>query len=909
MVFQLDENLLKKRLKFLLPISFLMISGISMGVYIILLKTIYKQNSILKTYIFIFMVLLTIVIAITLFFDCLKVENGKFLQLGKRFVLKTAIGIIIAAFTAYLVYIIDGSITVFEVLNIRLIMGIFLICMSVSLASLVFNFLVNPLYKLTGKKEYYLPLIYSFLPISSCTVVFIITLINGLHYRAEFQFYRSNFNNIQKEITSDFVGELDREFSVYVNTVRNIAYYLNVLNQNGYNFENYVNGLYKYLSTRYANDLNINSFSIYFYDIPDSPLSINNPDVNSIYISLIGGVNYLFNVSTNYAPIISSNQFSKIKNSTNYSINIVKNSDSFYIYNPIIYNNKNVGYISLEVNSSVYLNVLNNTDFKNKSNLFILDSDFSVKANNNDKLLAEIQSIFSSIIRSVDIRNRENNNYINNSRNTKIVYDDASKLFFIKYFLYNDLYIINSWIYENPYDTSYDFRKIILNSSIVIYTGLFLFIVVVLLLILSLRKTLKFATNVSESLSEGDGDVTIRLPILSNNELGDLVLSFNKFLDKIEKIIVSVKNNAYILTGNIQNMRASISMGMTDFETIYKEFQGELENSHRILESSTNATRVSFMQRTKFKSVNELIYSLLENINDINQKMNEQSKAVSNTTLSVQQMISNIVKVSHGASKANKYAKALYKEAKDGSNIGESVMDSIQSIKEYSNQITNITQVIHNIAEHTNLLAMNAAIEAAHAGEHGRGFTVVADKIRKLAEDTGENSKIISEIIEETTQAIDKTVALAFKSSESMEKILEGSNVIADIISVIYDANEELDNGRKGILSDIANLNSLTEYVQELSLKQVQMSQTVSQNIDTVNKLTEDVVDVVNSTEGDIKRLSNSIEKVIGLSSTTIDSMETMDRRIKELQYIFLQLYKLVILFKTDKDNIDNDSK
>ncbi|KLI37195.1 hypothetical protein SZ52_13175, partial [Brachyspira hyodysenteriae] len=117
----------------------------------------------------------------------------------------------------------------------------------------------------------------------------------------------------------------------------------------------------------------------------------------------------------------------------------------------------------------------------------------------------------------------------------------------------------------------------------------------------------------------------------------------------------------------------------------------------------------------------------------------------------------------------------------------------------------NITQVIHNIAEQTNLLAMNAAIEAAHAGDHGRGFTVVADKIRKLAEDTGENSKIINEIIEETTQAIDHTVSLAFKSSESMGKILEGSNTLADLIATISGANDELDIGRREILMNISN--------------------------------------------------------------------------------------------------------
>ena len=114
-------------------------------------------------------------------------------------------------------------------------------------------------------------------------------------------------------------------------------------------------------------------------------------------------------------------------------------------------------------------------------------------------------------------------------------------------------------------------------------------------------------------------------------------------------------------------------------------------------------------------------------------------------------------------------------------------------------------------------------------------------------------------------------------------------------------ANEELDVGRKDILNNVSNLNIITEAVQELSVRQMQMSSMVSQNIAGVDKLAEDVVNVVNNTENDVKVLLGSIENVAELSNTTVDSMESMDKKIKELQYIFLQLYKLVISFKTEK--------
>lgn len=902
MIFQINEDRLKKGLKIYIPISFLIMAAISVGSYSMLLKTIYQQSSSLKIYVYLFIILLALATALSLFFDCLKIEKGKSIPLGIIYVVKSGIAVALVAVVSYTVYILDGSITLFEILNIRLIMVIFLIAIAMSVSSICFNILVRPLYKKTAKREYYLPMIYNFLPICMATTIFIITLINGMHYRSEIIYNREYNTMLKKGYADNFVINVSDAIQNYVNMSENLLTYMRVLSRNNYTLDNYVNVLSSFLSTKYANDYNISSFSIFFNDIENINININDARADNIFINWRYYVNNLAAVSTNFRLNISDNILSKLFNDTNFLISIEQNSESFYIYNPIVLNNTNVGFITLEVKSSVYRDFLMDTSLKENLDIFIADDLYVIKDSNNPGLIGSVQKDLDNPIIGGEIKDIANNNTkISKAKALNIRNSDR---FFIKYSLFNNLNIISIWELENVYENPL-FRSTIIKNSIIIYLGLLLFLIVILALIFSLRKTLVLAKNISESLSEGEGDLTIRLPVVNNNESGELVHSFNKFLEKVKNIIVSVKNNAYTLTGNIQNMRASISISISDFNTIYKEFETELSNSAKIAESSANAARVSFMQRTRFTAVNETVQLLLENINDINNKMKQQSEAVAKTSSSVQQMMANIVTVSHGATKANDYAKILYTEAQDGSNIGESVVDSIQSIKEYSKQITNITQVIHNIAEQTNLLAMNAAIEAAHAGEHGRGFTVVADKIRKLAEDTGENSKIINEIIEETTQAIDHTVSLAFKSSESMEKILEGSNTLADLIATISGANDELDIGRREILMNISNLNNITEDVQELSLKQMQMSSAVSNNISSVDKLAEDVVNVVNATETEMKELVNSIENVSNLSNTSSSNMETMDKRIKELQYIFLQLYKLVISFKTEKTDDD----
>ena len=888
MIFKMDENTLKRRLKFYLPALFIFAGVVSVAIFSILLKTVYQLSSSLISYLYIFIFILIAVFCISIYFDCLKLERGKFIAIGKIYVIKAGVAVVLVAIFSYSLHIYFGKISIFEMLNIRLIMVIFLISVAMSIASTSFNILVKSLYKKTGRREYHLPIAYNFLPISIATVIFIATFVNGMHYRSEIIYDRQYDIITKKGYANDFANNMADSLGKYVTVANNISAYLNIIYRNIYTLDTYTDLLSSYLSTRYANDNNISSVGIYFGDLENVNIAVNTNEINKLSINWKYDINDLASIETNGRPNIANNYITRLATETNSLIDITANANTFYIYSPILLNNRHVGFVSLEVRSSIYLDVLSDDTFKTNLNIFLTDNSYNIKASNNPSLIGDTQRDLDGSTVGVAIKNNQRPNYRNNIVDVNVISFNDSDTLVIKYPLFNNLYILNVWEHSNAYQNQL-FRNTIIKASIAIYLGLLAFLVVILALILSLRKTLVFAKNVSESLSEGEGDLTIRLPVISNNESGELVHSFNKFLDKVKNIIVSVKNNAYTLTGNIQNMRASISLSISDFNTIYKEFETELVNSNKIAESSANAARVSFMQRTRFTAVNETVQLLLENINDINNKMKQESEAVTKTSSSVQQMMANIVTVSHGATKANDYAKILYTEAQEGSNIGESVVGSIQSIKEYSKQITNITQVIHNIAEQTNLLAMNAAIEAAHAGEHGRGFTVVADKIRKLAEDTGENSKIINEIIEETTQAIDHTVSLAFKSSESMGKILEGSNTLADLISTISGANDELDIGRREILMNISNLNNITEDVQELSLKQMQMSSAVSQNISSVDKLAEDVVNVVNTAETEMKELVNSIE----------------DKRIKELQYIFLQLYKLVISFKTEKTEED----
>lgn len=896
MIFQESENILLKRLKFLLPISFLVNGIITVSTYSFMLNYLYRQFTPIRKYSYFFIMLITFGVMTSIFFDCLKVERGKFIKLGFRYILKTLIAFILVGLVTYPIYIYDGTMTIFEVMNIRFVVVILFMNFAATISALFFILWSLPLYKATGRKEFHLSMAYIVAPPLLTAAIGVIAVVNGLHYRNAFEYYGQYNDIVDREYVSDASSKIYDAINEYVKLSENLSFYLGYLPRFGYNYNEYSSRLTDYLRSRFGGYNDVNAFYVVFDDIRRSGINFENEN------TALGNLNIFLSQNNDFNFVATTNASLNIPpadlEGKELFIDLVKDSIYFYIYTPITYNGNRIGYVAVEVRESAYTRLFE--EYMN-INIFVVDKDYEVITYNRINLLGEFQSILNNPRTSSDLKNEINDSYLNNILNSKVILDKNYNLNIVKYLLFDNLYIMGAWENIIPYKQNMTFRRTILTASITIYLGVIFFLAIVITLIIVFRKSIVSARKVSDALSEGAGDLTIRLPVINIDETGDLIHSFNRFLDKIQSIITNIKENTYVLTGNIQNIRSSINIGVSDFETLNKEFKEELINSNKIAESSASASRVSFMQRTRINAVNETIRQLLDNINEISEKMKSQSDAVNRTSVSVQQMMANIVTVSQGSTRANTYSKILDAEARDGGNISESVADSIQGIKDYSKQITNITQVIHNISEQTNLLAMNAAIEAAHAGDYGRGFTVVAEKIRKLAEDTANNSTVINDLIEETIQAIEQTVALVSKSAASSDKILESSVMLSDVISSISMANEELDVGRKDILNNVSNLNIITEAVQELSVRQMQMSSMVSQNIAGVDKLAEDVVNVVNNTENDVKVLLGSIENVAELSNTTVDSMESMDKKIKELQYIFLQLYKLVISFKTEK--------
>ena len=146
-------------------------------------------------------------------------------------------------------------------------------------------------------------------------------------------------------------------------------------------------------------------------------------------------------------------------------------------------------------------------------NLFILNNDFSIGAYNRLNFLNTFQSIINNPTTSSELKDENNNSFLDNIYNSKVILNESNNLYFVKYLLFGDIYVMGTWENEIAYRANLDFRRTIFISTVTTYFGMSLFAIVLLTIVFIIRKTMINAKKVADSLSEGTGDLTIRLPI------------------------------------------------------------------------------------------------------------------------------------------------------------------------------------------------------------------------------------------------------------------------------------------------------------------------------------------------------------------------------------------------------------
>ena len=302
-----------------------------------------------------------------------------------------------------------------------------------------------------------------------------------------------------------------------------------------------------------------------------------------------------------------------------------------------------------------------------------------------------------------------------------------------------------------------------------------------------------------KGIADGEGDLTVRLEIMSRDEVGELATSFNKFIEKMQSIIRQI-------------------VGLSD----------ELKTSSVAAAESANMSLSEVKQQ-------------LDQITLVATSVEQMSSAT-------QEIAANAELTSHTASESAEYSahgQSVVMNARDSiGNLATEVGNAsevISRLSEHSQEINSILSTIQGIAEQTNLLALNAAIEAARAGEHGRGFAVVADEVRDLSQKTTRSTddirNMISTLQSATQEAVDimkrsesmaqGTVEEANQAYEQLTQITESVNNIRDMSAQIATATEEQSSVNAGIADNTSQIKDIADQMSADADSRLERSRTL----------------------------------------------------------------------------------
>jgi len=393
-------------------------------------------------------------------------------------------------------------------------------------------------------------------------------------------------------------------------------------------------------------------------------------------------------------------------------------------------------------------------------------------------------------------------------------------------------------------------------------------ILVIFLISQSMKKSIVSMLRMVEELAKGN--LTCISNVTSRDEIGLIAESCNRMSEELDQSVINIKK----ATENSREISSDLTSHSTEISATVNEMSASMDSMK---------TGIGNLNQ-ELKNSDDSLERIQHNIMSVTNLIDSQGRSVGESSAAITQMVASIKSIEKMTQEKKQLTDNLSELAHKGEIHMKDTVSSITEIETYTATILDLIQIINNVAAQTNLLAMNAAIEAAHAGDAGRGFSVVADEIRKLAETAGSNAKDISVSLKNITEKIQSASEQSEKTNQTFKSIIVGVTDVSQGMGETLSGLQEMAAGSQQVTQSIENLNALTSEVRasggEMSTGVEEIYIALKKVYETMDSYMGSITEIAAGSS----EISDAMISLAELSSKNVESIELLEEFISHFQ-------------------------